>query len=540
MLVTVPCAARTFRLGNPYTHSSEGKPPNVELTRRELLRTGAGVGAGLLLAACTPGREGVGPGPVGGQPQRGGALRVGALGKASAVTRDPHGVQANESDYLIIALRYDTLTVPGSDTTVAPRLATSWESTDLRRWRFTIAENAHFHDGTPVTSDDVVWSLRRLRETPSGPSRLPGVEVQGINADGPDAVIITSNYPNSELPLLTRLTTFVLKKDTTDPANAPGTGPFRLESFRDGNARLVRNDDWYRGEVPLDAIEVRIFESPQAMTNALITGQIDVASNVGAVGARSAESNPEVKIIRRPNDMAMPIVMRAADGPYADVRVREALRLAVDRDAMVRQVLSGYGSTANDVLGTGDPDYAKDLPQRQRDVRRAEQLLNEAGFDRSQRYQLITTEDISGLAESATLFATQLRDVGVMIDVVKQESNKFYDESWLKAPLYTTYWGTNDSVVFFASKTMASDAAQNEAAWKDAAFDRAYRQAVSTAGRAQRKQLLHELQRIQHERSGYLLWGMADGVDLATTNVQGLPRLGGYGRVQLEGTWLAA
>jgi peptide/nickel transport system substrate-binding protein len=94
--------------------------------------------------------------------------------------------------------------------------------------------------------------------------------------------------------------------------------------------------------------------------------------------------------------------------------------------------------------------------------------------------------------------------------------------------------------VFFASKTMASDAAQNEAAWKDAAFDQAYRQAVSTADRTQRTQLLHELQRIQHERSGYLLWGMADGVDLATTNVQGLPRLGGYGRVQLEGTWLAA
>jgi peptide/nickel transport system substrate-binding protein len=94
-------------------------------------------------------------------------------------------------------------------------------------------------------------------------------------------------------------------------------------------------------------------------------------------------------------------------------------------------------------------------------------------------------------------------------------------------------------VVFFASKTMVSDAPWNEAAWSDAAFDQAYQQAISTADPAQRDQLLHELQRIEHERSGYLLWGMADGVDLAATKVQGLPTLPGYGRVQLEGTWLA-
>lgn len=511
----------------------------MDLTRRQLLRSGAGVGVGLLVAACTSGREGAGSGPVGGPPQRGGTLRVGALGRASAVTRDPHGVQANESDYLIIALQYDTLTVPGADPIVAPRLATSWESADLRRWRFTLAENTRFHDGTPCTSDDVVWSLRRLRETPSGASRLPGIDVQGIQADGPGAVVLTSSYPNSALPLQTRLATFVLKKDTTDVANAPGTGPFRLESFRDGNARLVRNDGWYGADVWLDAIEVRIFESPQTMANALLTGQIEVASNVGAVAARTAQGNSDVQIVRRPDDMAMPIVMRAADGPYADVRVREALRLAVDREAMVRQVLSGFGKITNDVLGTGDPHYAKDLPQRQRNVQRAEQLLNEAGFDRSKRYQLYTTEDISGLAESAILFATQLRDVGVTIDVIKQESNKFYDESWLKAPLYTQYWGTNDSVVFFASKTMVSDAPWNEAAWSDAAFDQAYRQAISTADPAQRTQPLHELQRIEYERSGYLLWGMADGVDLATTKVQGLPTLPGYGRVQLESAWLA-
>ncbi|MGH3904627.1 MAG: ABC transporter substrate-binding protein [Pseudonocardiaceae bacterium] len=509
----------------------------MSLTRRQLLWTGVGAGSGVLLAACSPDRPGSASGP--GPPQRGGTLRVGALGEASSITRDPHAVQSNESDYLIIALQHDTLTTPSVDTNVAPRLAKSWESIDLRTWRFTIADHARFHDGTPVTAEDVVWSLRRLRESPSGATRLPGVDAKGINAAGPATVVLTSNYPNNALPLLTRLNTFVLKKGNTDVANAPGTGPFRLESFRNGNARLVRNEHWYGGDVLLDAIEVRIFTSPQAMANALLSGQIDVASNVGAVAARTAVGNPDIKIIRRPDDLAMPIVMRTADGPYADPRVRAALRLGVDRKAMVEQVLSGFGEVANDVLGTGDPHYAKNLPQRERNVRQALQLLDQAGFDRRQRYELLTTEDIPGLAESATLFATQMGDIDVTIDVVKQESTTFRAESWLKAPLYTTYWGTNDSVVFFASKTMVSDAAQNEAAWHDPAFDQAYRKAVGTSDAAERHTLLYDLQKIEYDRSGYLLWGMADGVDLAASTVHGLPTLAGYGRVQLENTWLA-
>ncbi|MET8626472.1 ABC transporter substrate-binding protein [Kitasatospora sp. NPDC004669] len=516
------------------------------VTRRQLLWAGAGIGAAGALAACSSGtgepRNAAPTGAAGEQPRTGGTLKVGALGRASAITRDPHGTQANESDYLIISLLYDTLAIPGDKTNTAPRLAASWKpSDDLKTWRFTLADGAKFHDDTPVTADDVVWSLKRLRNTPAGKSRLPGIQPEGIKAEDAKTVVLVSDYPNAELPLLTRLTTFVLKKDTKDDAiaGAPGTGPFKLDWYRDGNARLVRNDDWYGGKPPLDAIEVRIFESPQAMANALLAGQIDLASNVGAVAARTAEARKDVQILRRPNDMAMPIVMRTADGPFADARVREALKLAVDRDAMVKQVLSGYGSVANDILGTGDPAFARDIPQRKRDLDKARQLLADAGFDTGKTYDLITTEDIAGLAESATLFATQAREAGVKINVVKQESKVFWDATWLKAPLYTSYWGTNDSVVFLSSKTMVSDSGMNETGWNEPAFDETYRKAMATSDTTERAKLLHQLQEIEYAKSGYLLWGMADGIDLAGSAVRGLPKLPGYGRVQLEKAWLA-
>ncbi|TVL90302.1 ABC transporter substrate-binding protein [Streptomyces sp. SAJ15] len=513
----------------------------MDLNRRQLLWAGGGISAALMLAACGGDDSSDASSDSNATPKRGGTLRVGALGRANAITRDPHGTQANESDYLILSLVYDTLTIPGAKPNTMPRLASRWTSSkDLKTWRFTVAKGAKFHDGSPVTAEDVVFSLRRLRGTPSGASRLPGIKAENIKADGNDTVVLVSDYANAELPLLTRLTTFVIKKGTKDKeiAKAPGTGPFTLEWFRDGNARLVRNDDWYGGRVLLDAIEVKIFESPQAMANALLAGQIDLASNVGAVAARTAEKRKDIQIVRRPNDMAMPIVMRTADGPFADEKVREALRLAVDREAMVEQVLSGYGTVANDILGTGDPAYAKDIAQRGRDLAKARSLLKEADFDLSKTYELVTTEDIAGLAEAATLFATQVREVGVKLKVVKQESGAFWEKTWLKGDLYTTYWGTNDSVVFFASKTMVSDSAQNEAGWKDKEFDAAYRKAMATKDPAKRAGLLHDVQRLQHDASGYVLWGMADGIDLATAPVRGLPKLPGYGRVQLERAWL--
>ncbi|WP_443032075.1 ABC transporter substrate-binding protein [Streptomyces sp. CA-210063] len=509
-----------------------------------MLWLGGAIGAGTLLTACGGGDEEPAASATGGtaKPVKGGTLRVGALGRAGAITRDPHGSQANESDYLILSLIYDTLTVPGAKPNTAPRLAASWKaSDDLKTWRFTIAKGAKFHDGSPVTAEDLVFSLKRLRATPAGASRLPGIQEKNITAEGTDTVVLVSDYANAELPLLTRLTTFVIPKGTTDKdiAKAPGTGPFKLDWFRGGNARLVRNEDWYGGDVHLDAIEVKIFESPQAMASALLAGQIDLASNVGAVAARTAESRKDIQAVRRPNDMAMPIVMRTADGPFADAKVREALRLAVDREAMVKQVLSGYGTVANDILGTGDPAFDKSIPQRTRDLAKAKELLKEAKFDTSKTYELYTTEDISGLAESATLFATQVREAGVKVKVVKQESGTFWDKTWLKGDLYTTYWGTNDSVVFFASKTMVSDSGQNEAGWKDEAFDEAYEKAIGTADASARTQLLKQLQQIEYDSSGYLLWGMADGIDLAGAKVNGLPTLPGYGRVQLEQAWLA-
>ena len=507
------------------------------LTRRQLLGASLATGAGVLLGACAPLaderdlRRRL-------RPSAKATLRVGALGRRADIQRDPHGIVRNDSDLLVLSLVYDAMTVPGRSLITTPRLMNGWESNlDQTEWRFTVARGAAFHDGTPVTSADVAWSLERLRESELGRRTLVGIGASGIDTDGKRTVVVTSDEPNSELPLMLRAHTFTVQEGTTDVAGTPGTGPFTLDSYRDGDATLVRNDRWHGGQAAVATLEVTMFEDAQALVDALAEGEIDYASNVGGVVARSAEDTPGIQVVRRSNDLSVPLVMRVADGPFADARVREAVRLGVDREALVDEVLGGYGRVANDIVGTGDPNYSDNVPERARDVTRAVALLAEAGFDRSATYELFTAADLPQKVGAAKAIAAQLAEIGVSVKVTEQDVAQYEAQTWCKAALYMTSSSVNDSLAYSAVTAMRSGAPTNEAAFADPDFDEAYADAVASVVPNRRRARFRELQSIQHERSGYLVWGVAEGIDLMSEKVHDPPRVAGYGRVLLESTW---
>ncbi|MDF0531944.1 ABC transporter substrate-binding protein [Tsukamurella sp. 8F] len=516
---------------------------SIELTRRGALGAMASTAGLVALAACGAGGSGTPSGSTqAGPPRRGGTLRVGAVGTASKQQRDPHMLLRNDSDNLIHSLVFDPLTVPAESEPVAPRLAKSWVSDPTQReWTFTIADGAVFHDGSPVRPEDVVFSLRRLHGKPGGDWKVP-VEPDDIQVAGPHAVKLVSKTPNSQLPLLLRFMTFVMKEGSPGLiTDSPGTGPFVLESYTDGTARLRANDQWYGGRPYVDAITVTPFADTQALANAVTSGQIDLASAVGPLAGRAVAGRKDLAVVRRRDDTNVMLAMRASDGPFADPRVRQAVAKGIDRDAMVKQVYSGWGAAANDVLGVRDPKLDHSLVRR-RDVEDAKRLLAEAKFDTSKRYTLYTKDETFGEVASARLAATQLRDIGLQIDVSAQEPSVFYDKYWKtpQASLMTVSWGTNDSIVFYAGKILASTSSANETKFNDPEYDRTYADLLAHGHGQEQDAAFEKLQQIEFERGPYVSWGLADGVDVTKANVHGVPTITGYGRVQLEKVWLSS
>jgi len=498
----------------------------MDINRRDLLKAGVGLTAMSFLPGCGLGGGGEGTGTPG-------ILRVGALGQPSDIMRDPHERIPNDSDFMIMSLVYDTLTTPAADPNVAPRLASKWAAdSSLQKWRFTMSPDAKFHDGSPVTAEDTAWSLRRLFKI-GGTSRVPVRSGDDIYAESGELVIVTPE-PNRLLPVLMRINSFTVKKGTTDfEEGAIGSGPFKLESFENGNARLTRNPDWHLHKPSLEAIQITRFDDVSALLNAVLSGQIDLASNVGPIAARSAKDRGNLTVVRRPDNSTISIVTHTSKGPFTDVRVRQAMRLATDREALVQQVYSGFGKVGNDILGTADPAYAASIPQRARDVDEAKALLSAAGLDTSQRYPLLTKQDYPGEIEAAKAFAVQMRDIGLNIDVVVQEDNVFYERSWAKAPLYTNGRETMDSALFLAKNYMVSSAEDNETGFRDAEFDKAVARALRAEDEAEFVEAARAVQQIEYDRGGYIVWGIADGIDIAGPGVKNLPKLGGTGRLQL-------
>lgn len=132
------------------------------------------------------------------------------------------------------------------------------------------------------------------------------------------------------------------------------------------------------------------------------------------------------------------------------------------------------------------------------------------------------------------LFAEQMKDIGVKVNVVEKESGTFYDEIWTKADLYSTYWGTNDTTLFFAGKVLDGDAPSNETAFDDQEFNETYSKLLASNDEDEIVELNKKLQEIQYNRGGYVVWGSSDAVDIAAKNVNGVPDAPGYGRVKLE------
>lgn len=500
--------------------TTQGRPhPQIQISRRSFLKgTATTVGAlavGDLLAAC-----GGSPAPAATR-----ALRVAAAGLGTATTLDPRRATPGAS-FVILDQIYDPLLQLRGDEYVQ-RLAREVESSaDATRWTVRIREQASFHDGRPVRAADVLHSLRTIadpRLSPSFALSYADVDFAASRVRDPHTVELALRRPRGDFAeAVLAMNSLIFPAGTTRFADAVGSGPFRLQSVRPGrSAVLLANEDYWDGAPSIERLEVLTIASPEARLNGVRNGQVDYAVGISPTGAEVAEGDPAVKVVRGgpANSNSMLIALNSTLPPFRDARAREAVRLAVDRPALVDQALLGQGTVGNDLVGKNLPGYASGLPQRSRDLAAARSLFGAAG---AQRLELRSADLVPGLTAASRLVGQQLGEAGVEVEVEAVDAGGYFSDlkSILATPMQAFYFINRPAAVHLA--TAVGPRSPLNVMGYGAAYERELQVAQATTDAARRRQRFLEIQQQLYERGGEVVWGFQEQLDAARPDVEGV------------------
>lgn len=467
-------------------------------------------------------------------PRKGGRLRVGLnAGSAKDSLDAKHAL--TDADIARQNNLYDPLLSFNPHYQIEPALAETVEPSDKARvWMIRLRSGVQFHNGKSLTARDVAFTFEYLldpKHAAPAAAHLSEIEKGGIEIV--DDLTLRIRFKTSFSvfrDVLADLGSAGIRviPEGYDPKNPIGTGPFKLQSFEPGVRSLfIRNENYWRdGEPYVDELEMINFTDDSARVNALLSGQVDAIANLPANQMRIIEANPAFKLINSQTGAWNPFTMRTDVAPFNDARVRQALRLLVNREQMVQQVLAGQGTVANDIFARYDPGYASDLPQREVDIDQAKSLLKQAGHEGFSA-EIVTSPVSIGLVEAAEAFVQQASLAGVTLTLRQVEPATFFSQFFMVSPLSQSYWFTRNYFVQ-TMDSMLPNAAFNETHWSDEAWLKIVTEGFAEMDDGKRAELVSAAQTIENDRGGYINWGFYNRLDVVKANVEGVvPDKGG-------------
>lgn len=302
---------------------------------------------------------------------------------------------------------FDTLVNRDADSRWTPGLTESWTLVGENVWEFRLRRGVRFHDGTPFTAEDVVFSFQRIPNIPANPGPYtPNLRgITRIEVVDPHTIRLHTATPNPVLPgqmtnvfiVNHRAAQGALPPDFAAGRAAIGTGPFRLERHRGSDGMSVTRFDEYWGERPhWQRVNIRVMPNDATRMAALLAGDVDLIEEVPTGDAERLERSGRVGIFRRASDRVIFLLphvgaerlsmLTTHDGrpldhnPFRDLRVREALSLAVNRAALVERGMDGMAVANGQLVPEGFGGHDPAIPVPPYDLVRARRLLTEAGY----------------------------------------------------------------------------------------------------------------------------------------------------------------
>ena len=503
-----------------------GKPGST-LGRRQVLRglaaTGALAGAGSLLSACSSTSTSTAvPSPASTARRRGGALKVGLTGGSGSDTLDPHKgltyldtARAQSLYQPLLQLNAHAQTEFVLAEEISPHGSTS-------NWVIRLRKGITFHDGKPLTADDVIFTLRRIVSGPlTGSTPLGPIDVKGLKALDTRTVQVPMTSPyGSFVDQLAYWYYLYVVPAGFNPSKPNGTGAFKYQSFTPGQRSVfVRNENYWKPGLPyVDTVTVIDFSDSASLQNALVTGVIHGAGALEGPQLATLAATGSVRTVKSHTGAITPFTMRVDQAPFNDVNVRQAMRLIVDRQQLINSALDGSGTIGADVSSPYDPNYDTSL-HRQQDIPQAKSLLKKAGQE-NLRVQLVTSAVATGTVAMATVLAQQARAAGVTISLKTVDPTTFFGPNYLHWTFSQDFYNYSPYLGQVAQSLLPTSPF-NETHWSLPRYGRLYQQANATADPALRREIEHEMQQIDFNQGGYIIPAFIDALDAYSTKITG-------------------
>ena len=330
-------------------------------------------------------------------------------------------------DQLLLGNIYETLVKATPDGEISPGLAELEISEDRLTYTLTVQEGVTFHDGDPLTADDVVWTLDQLRgEGGFEAPRLASVET--VEATDDSTVVITLSEPDNDLAFhLGQRAGAVLNEGATGLENtANGTGPFTLGEWNQGTSiTLVRNDDYWGEPATISEITFQYFTDPSAAANALLDGDIDLHVRIDTDLVEQFEDNPDYVITDGPTNGEFTLGMNNADEALSDQRVRQAITQAIDKQGLI-DLYRGYGTLIGAPVPPFEPWFEDLTDVYPFDPDAARALLEEAGYADGLELSFVAPNIYPTYALDYVV--SQLADVGITVNLETVEFPTWIDQ----------------------------------------------------------------------------------------------------------------
>lgn len=466
-------------------------------------------------------------------PAEGGTMIIARLSDANNL--DPHFSTQINSMAVVQHKLYEGLVLQGPNSEYKPLLASEWKQIDDLTWEFVLREGVTFHDGTPFDGEAVKKTIDRIldKNAPTPKANMFGM-IREVKVVDTHRIQFVLHYPFAGLLSVLAsaeggiISPKAIEQYGKDLSKHPvGTGPFVFESWTPGQEIvLVKNENYWGKKPRIDKVVFKTVPEDTTRVAMVETGEAHIAEQLPVTELERVQNSPNMTLGRYPSFAVDHIGMNVTKKPFDDVRVRQAIAHAIDKEAIIQGVYNNVGKVANSTLGPQVIGYSPNVKGPEYDLNKAKQLLAEAGYPNGFK-ATVYLNDNKARINVAEVLQSQLKGIGIDLQIQVMEFGAYLDLAAKgETQMFISGWGNATGDADYNQYNLFHSTSHgvpgNHSFYSNPKVD-----ALIEAGRKEkdpqkRKDIYEEAQQIEMEEVPLLPYRSSENLAAISKSVQGV------------------